>query len=432
MLTNMLPHIPRGHAAGGGQGPVTLFAYATDLEGQRALLGERTITLDNDHATRPFGAIDTPAQGGTVSGVIPNFGWALTPGTAMIPTNGSTMQVVIDGIAVGNVTYNQCRAGSTNLPPVGSCRDDVATLFPGFTNIIGGSGAIGSFDLDTRTLSDGLHTIAWGVIDDQGRNDGIGSRFFRVSNGSSSLVADTALRAVAPDAARLPDSSVVSGRAGFDFDAPMIALTPDDAGVHHVRIPELGRLELALGADTSAGYLIANGERRPLPAGSNFDATTGRFTWSAGAGYLGAYDFVFLRPDAPVRVAVTVRPATLVASGSMRASLDRPSPGDIVSGSFVIAGWALDTDAWHGAGVGAVHVWAQRRDVPAADPVFLGAADRDGVRPDVAAAFGAQFEQSGWGMSADLPPGLYDLTAYFWSTRTGRFEDARTVTITVR
>jgi AAA domain-containing protein len=31
-----------------------------------------------------------------------------------------------------------------------------------------------------------------------------------------------------------------------------------------------------------------------------------------------------------------------------------------------------------------------------------------------------------------LPAGVYELTAYFWSNRTEQFEDARTVTISVR
>jgi hypothetical protein len=80
-----------------------------------------------------------------------------------------------------------------------------------------------------------------------------------------------------------------------------------------------------------------------------------------------------------------------------------------------------------------VHVWAQRRDVPASSEIFLGAATLGGARPDVAEIYGAQFDRAGWSLSASgLVPGTYDVTAYFWSTRTGRFEDARTVTISVR
>jgi hypothetical protein len=78
-------------------------------------------------------------------------------------------------------------------------------------------------------------------------------------------------------------------------------------------------------------------------------------------------------------------------------------------------------------------VWARRRDVPASSAVFLGAADLGGLRPDVAAAYGPQFSHAGWGLSASgLAPGTYDVTAFFWSTRTDRFEDARTTIITVK
>ena len=36
--------------------------------------------------------------------------------------------------------------------------------------------------LDTTSLANGIHTIAWSVTDNQGRADGIGSRYFWVQN----------------------------------------------------------------------------------------------------------------------------------------------------------------------------------------------------------------------------------------------------------
>ena len=57
LLTNMLPNQ--------GNGTFRLHAYATDWEGHTTLLGSRTITCDNANASKPFGAIDTPDQGGT-------------------------------------------------------------------------------------------------------------------------------------------------------------------------------------------------------------------------------------------------------------------------------------------------------------------------------------------------------------------------------
>ena len=117
----------------------------------------------------------------------------------------------------------------------------------------------------------------------------------------------------------------------------------------------------------------------------------------------------------------------------MRGWIDLPAARATVAGTFTVAGWAFDASAWQGSGVDAVHVWAKRRDVPAAGAVFLGAAAVGGVRPDVAAVYGPQFESAGWSLTATgLAPGTYDVTAYLWSSRTERFEDARTITVIVR
>jgi hypothetical protein len=158
LLTNFLP--------AGGNGTTVLRAYAKDAS-QTTLLGTKTITCSNATAVKPFGAIDTPGQGQTVSGsAYRNWGWTLTPQTAFIPTNGSTIQVYIDGVPFGNPIYNLYRV-------------DIATLFPGYAN---SSGAVGYRDLDTTTLSNGIHTIYWIVYDNQGRGDGVGSRYFWVQN----------------------------------------------------------------------------------------------------------------------------------------------------------------------------------------------------------------------------------------------------------
>jgi hypothetical protein len=130
------------------------------------LLGARTITVDNVGAILPFGTIDTPGQGETVSGVITNWGRALTPPPALIPLDGSTLDVIVDGVAVGPPTF-------------GLNRPDIAALFPGYANT---SSAVGYFTLDTTALTNGLHTIAWIVRDSRGRAQGIGSRFFTVRN----------------------------------------------------------------------------------------------------------------------------------------------------------------------------------------------------------------------------------------------------------
>ena len=178
VLTNMLPN--------GGNGSITFHAYAYNSDNDvETLLGSRSVTGTNGTSVLPFGTLDTPGQGGTVSGTTTVFGWALTPGSNIIPTDGSTIQVVIDGVVVGQPTFNQCRGtNGTNFPPPGTCNDDIARAFgSAYRNIAEGSGAIGSFDLDTTTLTNGIHTIEWRVTDSAGNVQGIGSRYFYVQNG---------------------------------------------------------------------------------------------------------------------------------------------------------------------------------------------------------------------------------------------------------
>ncbi len=164
VLTNMLPNQ--------GNGTYVFQMWAQDREGHNVVLGTRTMTCANATATLPFGAIDTPEQGGVASGgAYVNFGWALTPLPKTIPTDGSTISVLVDGVAIGTASYN-------NLRP------DIASLFPGLNN---SNGAIGFRVLDTTTLTNGTHTISWVVSDNQGATEGIGSRFFTVSNGTGSL-----------------------------------------------------------------------------------------------------------------------------------------------------------------------------------------------------------------------------------------------------
>jgi hypothetical protein len=174
---------------------------------------------------------------------------------------------------------------------------------------------------------------------------------------------------------------------------------------------------------------------RDLPPGSSLEAATGHFTWSPGAGYVGTYDLVFVAGAEQILVAAKIEPVTAaVTTGSqIHMAVDLPQTGQTVSRTFTVAGWAFDPQASIGTGIGAVHVWAQRLDVPAASPVFLGVAELGGAQPDVAQAFGAQFDRAGYSLTtASLAAGRYDVTVYVWNRRTARWEDARTVAITVR
>ncbi|MBL0159252.1 MAG: hypothetical protein IPP47_19400 [Bryobacterales bacterium] len=108
MLSNALPKTtPSGTM---GSGTYRLHAIATDVEGQSATIGTKTITVDNRGSSKPFGAVDAPAPGATIEGAAyPNSGWALTPQPDLIPIDGSTFGVYVDGVNLGKPVYNQFR-----------------------------------------------------------------------------------------------------------------------------------------------------------------------------------------------------------------------------------------------------------------------------------------------------------------------------------
>ncbi len=329
MLTNFLP---------GGNGTFTIHAAATDLEGHQETLGSKTIIVDNAHAVKPFGAIDTPAQGGTASGSgFINWGWVLTPPPNHIPTNGSTIYVYVDGINLGHPTYNLYRS-------------DIAGLFPNYAN---SNGAIGYFSLNTTAYANGVHTISWAAIDNAGNVDGIGSRYFSIQNlaGTSEIKntnykiqitnkpqttnhklqikAKTALTRN-KNADFLNSFEPMRLQKGYNPESEFEILFPDENGRFTVEIKEADRLVIYLGdhetnnvyegvnplqkdslstPDTEPatlenpspgiyrGYLVNGSELKPLPIGSTLDRWRGIFYWQLGPGFSGDYALVFLIED---------------------------------------------------------------------------------------------------------------------------------------
>jgi uncharacterized repeat protein (TIGR01451 family) len=273
LLTSLLPN--NGGSPGLGNGTYYLHAIAHNAAGAAVDLGTHSITADNAHAAKPFGTIDTPGQGSTISGnAFVNFGWVLTQNPLTIPTDGSTIAVMVDGQTLGHPVYNQFRS-------------DIASLFPGRAN---SNGAVGYFVLDTTMMSNGVHTIQWVVFDSAGHGDGIGSRFFNVLNsgaGSAAAPEDVVQSA-------FPSASELEAEAD-----------------------EMGRIELPVGA--GSGYLLVNGERRPLPAGSSL--SDGVFYWHPGPGFRGRYELAFERPDG-TNLAVTIRVGQV---GSRRSIGNRPT-----------------------------------------------------------------------------------------------------------
>jgi len=285
MLTNFLPNATGTGAM--GNGTYKIHAIAHNKSGSQIDLGTKTITLDNAHAAKPFGTIDTPEQGGAIFGNDSvNFGWALTPQPFNIPMDGSTITVVIDGLVRGHPTYNQFRS-------------DIATLFPGYANSMG---AVGSFHIDTTKFTNGVHTISWNAFDNGSRGEGLGSRYFNVSNsvnnvGGAGVPEDVIPESVASEGVRVGH--------GLDIDREPEPVAPDGDGGYSVSMEEVDRIELHLAATT--GKMLVLGECQALPIGSNLKG--GVFYWQPGPGFLGEYKLQFERSNGTtIQVRVNIVP----------------------------------------------------------------------------------------------------------------------------
>ena len=304
LLTNFLPN--------GGNGKFTLYAEVTTMDGQQFTLGTKTIICDNANAVKPFGALDTPAQGGSASGsAFVNWGWVLTPQPNSIHTDGSSIEVLVDGFNIGQPTYN-------------IYRPDIATLFPGYAN---SNGAAGYFFLDTTPYANGIHTIEWVAYDSAWNIDGIGSRYFMIHNtGSSSTRKGAAANFQGPtfdtdhiDLSGIPgyNPEPIEFTKGYQRNPAPQTAYPDHNGIITIEIKELERLEVHLEGTRGlaplsdyTGYLVVGDQLKTLPVGSYLDPGKGVFYWGAGPGFVGNYQLVFVNSSGQLlrRVNIKIRP----------------------------------------------------------------------------------------------------------------------------
>ena len=305
LLTNSLPN--------GGNGVFTLYAVATDMDGNSITLGEKTITVDNANSVKPFGAIDTPKYGGIISGSdYVNWGWALTPQPSVIPTDGSTIQVWVDGMMLGNPNYNVTRT-------------DIAALFPGYAN---SNGAGGYFHFDTTDFAEGMHTIQWSVTDDAGHTDGIGSRYFYIERATTDTHSSTSTGlqsdGIAVNDLSTLDTLLLNNRPilvkdGYN-DMPPQVVQADEMGFHQIKVHELALIHIQLFEEFGnqephrlKGYLLTNDRLQVLPVGSTLDSQKGVFHWQLAAGFSGEYHLVFIEQSETEQmtrkdIIVTIKP----------------------------------------------------------------------------------------------------------------------------
>jgi hypothetical protein len=294
LLTNFFPNQ--------GNGTFVLFAFAVDGTGHRMQLGQKLIVVDNKNAMKPFGAIDTPAQGAVISGTAyDNFGWALTPQPKIIPPDGSTIWVFVDGQPLGHPAY-------------GFPRTDIDTKFPGFRN---SGAAVGLYTLDTTMFANGVHSIAWSVTDGAGVTEGIGSRFFEIQNSAGAAGGGSAVG----EARAVGTAGGAAGTVGAAI-GPMGLMTDQGGRLgielggrrNSIEIEELERIVLRFKGKGGSSFIgWGENEGQELPLGSTLDIRAGVFYWMPGPGFLGRHLLHFsvtdgLSKSVPVEVVVTIVP----------------------------------------------------------------------------------------------------------------------------
>ena len=128
-----------------------------------------------------------------------------------------------------------------------------------------------------------------------------------------------------------------------------------------------------------------------------------------------------------------VRDVTLTVYAHPLMWVEQPSTGTSVNQSFTISGWAVDQAAATGTGVNTLHVWAYPNPGSGQAPIWVGTPTYGIPRPDIGAIFGhqGQFTNSGFSMTATLPPGVYQLYIAAYSLVASGFNQAQNVTVTV-
>jgi hypothetical protein len=199
----------------------------------------------------------------------------------------------VDGKNIGHPIYN-------------NYREDIAALFPGYTN---SNGAIGYFYLDTTGYENGIHTIQWTATDNAGNTDGIGSRYFSIlNNGESSSNSQSIGKdrhqndynsILNSPIEEIPMSNIEPLRIEKGIDEIAHCIEPDENGIYFIEIEELERLEVVISDinPMAVGFILVGAQLKPLPVGTTLCEDTGKFYWTPGPGFVGSYHFVFIERD---------------------------------------------------------------------------------------------------------------------------------------
>jgi YD repeat-containing protein len=375
-------------------GTYTLTVYArSTVTGTFNQSLTRNITV---HPPDPHMNVEAPANGATLAQPFNIGGWAID--------RGSSTGTGVNLVEVS--AYPNPGSGAPAIPlgaaAYGGARPDVASAYgsPNYTN--------SGFNLQVRGLAPGVYKF---VV--QARST-VTNTFNQSREITVTVQANPHMNVDVPAPNSAMNQTFTIGGWAID-EAASSGTGVSTLHVYAYPNPGSGQAPIFLGVPTF-------GNRPDIAAyygsqflGSGFSLTA---TLSPGTYYLyvAAWSTVTNSFNQAQGVTFTV------ATSNPVMSVDQPAPSSTVSQPFGITGWAIDLGAPAGTGTGVdavdVHVISNGG---AGSWTYIGRAT-SGQRPDVAAYYGSQFLNSGWGITASgLAPGYYQMNVYMHSTVSGQW-----------
>lgn len=183
-------------------GEHTFFLRVTYSDMTTEDFGTSTVTVDPTRNQAPFGELEMPGENQPMNGVYPITGWALDDGSL------SKVEIMVDGLIDGQA--------QTEIP-----RPDISYRFPSVSD----SGQAGFRRMyNTSKLTNGIHSIAVRLTDDQGAVRVIGNRFVQVFNTTNNLPPFGGIDWPPPDHIMYSDACTVQGgfSGGDEYEDPTV------------------------------------------------------------------------------------------------------------------------------------------------------------------------------------------------------------------
>ena len=315
--------------------------------------------------------VDVPSNGSTVSQPFAFGGWAINRSAT---TGPGVSAVHVYAFPSGGGSAIFLGAAQYGLPRV-----DIGAIFGSqFTN--------SGFTIDVNTLAAGSYTLnAYALNALSGRFDTVRTAAVTivtaVSNGM--LAVDT------PASGATLTSAFEVG--GWAIDTGASTGTGIDA-VQFFIVPSGTSSEVFIG---TGAYGLARPDVGSI-FGSRF-ANSGYHFTITGLGP-GNYTLRVKAHSTVTHAYSVVRDVPIAVNANTLISIDTPQAEAVITApNFSVSGWAIDRTASSSTGVDTLHVWLYPNPGSGQPPIFAGVATYGAIqRPDVAALFGSQFQNSGY------------------------------------